>query len=204
MNLAVFYHCWWRRDAARDIMVEQMETLKQCGLLEAADEMHIGFQGTPVGLKEVENQRAPAEAMVHKVEEVLGEIPTLKLIHAWAPDHPGWKVCYFHAKGASHEDATHHWRHCLERAVLWRWRECVAALDRVDSAGAHWMQNAHKQWFWGGNFWWATTAYLSQLPPPDQFAPAAQRWGSELWISNVTRLPRVFDLMADHELGACP
>lgn len=202
-NLAIFYHCWWRRDAARDILADQIKTLKDCGLLNAAAEMHIGFQGTETGLEEVQTQRAPTKAIVHALSERLGEIPTLQLLYEWLPHHPGWKVCYFHGKGASHADAPHRWRHCLERAVLWRWRECVLALDAVDSAGAHWMQNAQGQSFWGGNFWWATASYLSQLPAPGQFNPTAGRWAAELWVSNLTQTPQVLDLMADHHLGEC-
>lgn len=88
----------------------------------------------------------------------------------------------------------------MEKAVLWRWKECVEALSSVDSAGAHWMQNAHGQWFWGGNFWWCTAAYLAGLPPPRE----SSRWDAEIWVSNVTKMPTVKDLMADHPLGACP
>lgn len=196
----MFYHCWWRRDAARNIMVEQMQTLKECGLEEAASEIHIGFQGSPEGLHEVKDQRCPSKANVHQVDEELGETPTLKLVHDWAMKHPDALVCYFHAKGASHGDAPRRWRHCMEKAVLWRWKECVDALNSVDSAGAHWMQNAHGQWFWGGNFWWCTAAYLAGLPSPRE----SSRWDAEIWVSNVTKMPTVKDLMADHPLGACP
>lgn len=202
--ISVFYHCWWRRDAARTIMIEQMRKLKQYGLEDAASEIHIGFQGSPEGLDEVKTLRAPTKAQVHNLQESLGELPTLAMIHPWAKAHPGSSVCYFHAKGASHNDATSRWRHCMEKAVLWRWNECVEALKSVDSVGAHWMSNAHGQWFWGGNFWWCTSDYLAALPPPESFYPQALRWGAELWVSNVTKTPTVKDLMSDHALGACP
>lgn len=199
MRIAVFYHCWWRRDAARDILREQMETLKQCGLEDAASEIHLGFQGSDEGFLEVSEHLLPGKASIHRLPEELGEIPTLQLIHNWIRDHADWNVCYFHGKGASHANLTHRWRHCMERAILWRWQECVEALKTVDSAGAHWMRNAHGQWFWGGNFWWCSGRYLSQLPAPGTYS----RWDAEIWVSNVTKMPSVKDLMADHVLGQC-
>lgn len=200
MSLALFYHCWWRRDATRTIMDEQMRTLDECGLQKFVSEIHVGFQGSDEGFSEVSGLWRGRGATIHHVEENAGENPTLKLIHDWVPSHKDWLVCYFHAKGASHNDSTRKWRRCMENAVLWRWRDCVLALQSVDSAGAHWMSNVWGQWFWGGNFWWCTADYLSQLPEP----PQNSRWDAEIWVSNVTKTPRVKDIVSDHWLGACP
>lgn len=200
--MAVFYHCWWPGASTCVIMSEQMAALKQCGLEDAADEIHIGFQGSNYGREAVRAGIAPVKAHIHHEEEKLGEIPTLMIASGFARSHPGWKICYFHTKGASRGDATRRWRHCLENTVLHHWRDCVAALDSADTAGAHWMRNASGQQFWAGTFWWANADYLASLPLPTELREC-NRWWSELWVSSESRMPRVADL-AGHPFGTCP
>lgn len=199
--IAVFYHCWWPGGAAHAIMAEQMATLRQCGLAEAADEISVGFQGSAAG-SVVARGLMPHRAYLHHEEEKLGEIPTLMIACGVARANPDCKICYFHTKGASRGDATHRWRHCLESTVLHRWRECVAALDSHDTAGAHWIQNASGQCFWAGNFWWANARYLASLPMPTELREC-NRWWAELWVSSESGNPKVADL-SGHAFGACP
>lgn len=109
-------------------------------------------------------------------------------------------VCYFHTKGVRHfvdntnmkeVKAINGWRLMLEYGVLERWTDCIQALQTHDVAGInyHLWPRPHFQ----GNFWWATSRYISSLEAPDSrvFADetfchpsALQRVSAEMWLGS--------------------
>ena len=64
-----------------------------------------------------------------------------------------------------------------------RWRECVRALNRVQTAGPCWLKSEdpmHKEHskFFAGNFWWARSDYVAGLPRVKN----ENRFQAEGWI----------------------
>lgn len=111
---------------------------------------------------------------------------TLQQVHEDVHEIPGdYGVLYTHAKGSyTNTDGNHAWRRSMTRALIYGWEECVALLKQgYDCVGCHWMTQ-HGDWFFGGNFWWASAAHLRALPAPEN----ETRWTPEVWVS----------------LGACP
>jgi hypothetical protein len=206
-KIAVFYHCILSGGTvsidtpkACAIMAEQMAALKESGLADAADEIRIGLNGDSEDL-EMARLFAPAKAMfmVHG-KGATTEIPTMNHLRDWLPAHPDWLVAYHHIKGVCYPDHLlyHAWRRCLERAVVWGWRDCIAEIERGrDSCGAHWMTPEQfpgkvKSPFWGGTFWWATAKFLLSLPPLP--TPTwKNRFEAENWIGRGPRRPSVTD-----------
>lgn len=209
MKLAVFYHCLIsggsvpiNTDFALNIIAEQMHAFKESGLADAADEFVFAVNGDESdGL--AASSLAPAKAkLVCHGKGATTEIPTMNLIRAWLPGHEGWKVFYSHSKGVTHpgQESYAVWRRRMERACVWNWKQCVADLDAgFEAVGAHWLSpkkfpHAVTSPFFGGTFWWATTKYLSQLPPLPA-ATWANRFEAESWIGRRRPYPRVHDLI---------
>lgn len=202
--IAIFYHSLFSSRSrpidtgyACCIMQEQMEALKNSGLLSQAQSLTIGVNG---GSEDVSIARllAPMKAViVPHGEGATTEIPTLNLLRAFAASHPDWFILYHHMKGVSNVgEPINHWRRRMERGVIWRWSECVFLLSNgFDACGSHWLTPQQYPGmvdspFFGGTFWWATARYLNRLP--ELPAPTwDNRYHAERWIG--LRNPRVRD-----------
>lgn len=191
--IAVFYHCWLPDDQAIRILCEQMLALKDSGLAEAAFELHIVHDGGGMD-GQIIKAVMPAKADL-RIIPGHGEAGTLNWLRdCWLPGKIGWDVCYHHIKGASHPgDRYGHWRHCMERAVIWNWRACVERLRHgCDTVGAHWY-TPYDQRYWAGNFWWAKADYLKTLPPIPPNTVNGKSYEAEVWIGKSKHAPRTHD-----------
>jgi hypothetical protein len=207
--IAIFYHSIFSGGTipvdtgyACEIMAEQMRALKVSGLLDEADEFHIGINGGPEDI-DVAKLFVPcpvAKFTAHGIGATT-EIPTLNCLRRWLSGHEDWYVLYHHLKGVTHprQELFTAWRRRLEKAVVWNWRDCVKQLDNgVDSCGAHWLTPEQFPTlvfgppFWGGTFWWAKAKYLMTLPPLPE-ATWQNRFEAEKWIGRGPKRPIVKD-----------
>jgi hypothetical protein len=107
-------------------------------------------------------------------------------------------ILYAHTKGAhDNSDWNAAWRRCMTRQVVGNWEDCVRQLGTYEAIGCHWLTKAlyHQQPYlvttpmFGGNFWWAKSAYLRKLPPlGNEYRHQAEEW---VGLGN----PRVLDLL---------
>lgn len=205
--IAVFYHCRLSGGSpeiklphASAIMAQQMFALTESGLARSAKEIHIGCNGEDDDVA-VARMLAPSGSnVVAHGPNSAGEFPTLRYLIGWLPQHQGWHVFYHHSKCATRTDPLcEAWRFCMELATVWNWRRCVGDLKVADSVGAHWMTpekfgDRVKAPYWGGNFWWARSEFLSTLPPlPERERNSAEHWLCEGWIGHGPRRPTVVD-----------
>jgi hypothetical protein len=147
-------------------------------------------------------------ASVNKNLPGVGELPTQKVMQDWCKVNPGWNVLYFHTKGAIHNGnpVMEAWRHCMERACIWGWRDCVHNLENgIESCGAHWL--TPEQYpiigltpYWAGNFWWATSDFVNTLPTIDV---SLSRYEAEVWIGRGPKRPRVRDYAPHFPMQGC-
>lgn len=128
------------------------------------------------------------------------EMPTLEELkkHCDESDEDFY-VLYIHHKGAHYQDKSNfqfvtEWRQLLEYFNIEKWRDCVAALDKTETAGINFTTQPWKHY--SGNFWWARSSYIKKLPkikrrsnPADersQFGNYTKgwnyRWDAESWI----------------------
>lgn len=206
MKLGVFHHSKIGgagipdEDFAFQVLVAQMEALRQSGLSAAAHELHLGVNGTDSEALRVAAV-APANAYLHlHGPGAHSEIPTQQLIRQWLPDHSDWLVMYHHTKGVTHptEDLYNRWRQRMEDACVWGWQQCVADLQSgYEAVGCHWLTpekypHLVTSPFFGGTFWWTTAKYLLQLPPLPE-ANWANRFEAESWIGRRRPYPRIRD-----------
>lgn len=194
LKIAVFYHCILSGDKMPGdgtplaVFTEQMTALQCSGLAEAAKQIHCCVSGSDSLLAAT---LAPDKALIHpQPDKGDGERPTINFLHQWSKQHPGWAVCYHHMKGASlHGDVYGKWRRCMERAVIWNWASCYADICAgIQTVGAHWIDPQKNPiggttGYWGGNFWWAKSDFLSTLPAlPNHPDTNGKCYWAELWI----------------------
>jgi len=178
---AVFLHAWLVNNW-REILIEQLSEIRNCGL---SEEAHItaGAIGDPGSLDDVSRVCSAADVNFISFGSDAGqfEFPTLELLQGYAKSNEGF-VCYLHTKGVSQPTVPLHdyWRRTMMDFVVVRWRECVTALcDGAAVAGVRW-RSTKREWphILAGNFWWARCDYIRTLPPFDR----TTRFGAEDWI----------------------
>lgn len=215
--ICVYYHCILSggsvpidTEFACRILQSQMRVLKDSGLLDKADEFHIGVNG---GHEDAEVIRllspcAKVDIREHGIHATT-EIPTLKWMQEWLPGHRDWFVLYFHIKGVTQplDEFHQHHRHVMEKAVVTNWRTCVKDLERgYDAVGVNWVDPITRPVlpgrFFAGNFWLAKASFLLELPPLPKSWSWENRCIAEGWIGSGKRRPMVLDYERP-ELSQC-
>lgn len=218
--IAVWYHCKLSgtgipdEDFAISIMAEQMSALKQSGLADAAQEIHIGVNGND-GQGLLAGALAPEKSIIYAHgSKARGEHPTFALLRQWIRSHLDWFVLYHHSKGVTQREhgvtsieyKTNH-RRSMEQACVWNWRQCVKDLERgFDAVGVNWVDPITRPVipgrFFAGNFWWAKADFLASLPPiPDKignYDNLGERMQTEAWIGSGLARPKVMDYERPH------
>ncbi len=211
-KIAIFYHMLLfhgdppeLRMEAFNIVTEQMEQLRESGLLDACDEMIVGCNGGKES-EEVARLVIPSKAKIkfHGLKS-RAENLTIVALHQWAPLHLDWNILYFHAKGCTHDADSHYgknvsapWRRTMMWDLVINWRDCVAALESgADIVCSHWMWNLADgtQHIPAGNFTWATARFTASLPSmflrdrikESGISSAESRYESEVFWGNGKR-----------------
>ena len=182
--LAHFYHIYADGNY-EGIVQDHLEALIASELYDNLDMIAVGLVGDKhncveaVELLEYYGSKFDIEVIAREGWEQV----TLQCLHDWAKENDG-KVLYAHTKGAwSNTELSYPWRETMTDVVVNRWQEAVEALDMWDTAGAFWIlshepEHEEHDFFYGGNFWWATTDYLRKLPPVKN----DNRYQAEGWI----------------------
>jgi hypothetical protein len=115
---------------------------------------------------------------------------TLKHLYSDCCNGKVSNVMYMHTKGISHVGSSpdrfrnvSSWRRMLEWGCIDRWSENIKALNSdkgYDVSGVNWSK---KPWnHFSGNFWWASSDYISSLDHPVD--PASDRLQYEKWVGS--------------------
>ncbi len=200
--IALFYHTYLgggtipvNTDNVIRIISEQLGALKVSGLSDAASRFVIGVNGSPEDYMAVASIVPPNSEVVHNLLGV-AELPTMKIMQDHARANPDHLCCYLHTKGAIHngDPVFETWRKCMERVVIGMWKECARMVDLgADTSGAHWLTPQNYPIignvpYWGGNFFWASAAYLNTLPNIDI---NADRYEAEVWIGKTSKKKKI-------------
>ena len=166
MRLSHFYHVYadgdWEIPAT-----EHFEELALSGLLDELDGIYLGVVGSRENRRKV--KRALRHDVVVEADEGWEQV-TLNKLRDFCQTDDG-AVLYAHTKGAwSRDELARQWRVSMTHDVVTRWRECVHGLEKVQAAGPFWLRSDMPEHsghghFFGGNFWWARSAYVAALPP---------------------------------------
>jgi hypothetical protein len=143
------------------------------GLMDAAQEIHVGINGGKESEGMVANYIPKKATVTYHGLQCRNENLTLVMLENWVKVHPGWNVLYFHAKNASHDPNSDYgrfgegWREGMAADLITNWRQCVTDLDTgFDIVCSHWMWNCADgtQHIPAGNFLWVTSDFAAKLP----------------------------------------
>jgi hypothetical protein len=212
MKIAIWYHCLFAigeppkvLPQAGCIVSNQMVQLQNSGLWDAADEIHVGVNGSDESIP-IAKHIIPGKAKItyHGLQS-RAENLTIVLLHEWAKSNPGWKVLYFHSKSATHAHDSDYaikvagpWREAMMHDLVVNWRQCVADLETHDIACMIWLWEQgwdKSQHIPAGNFLWTTSDFVAKLPSlylrerikQDGIGAATSRFEAEVFWGNGPR-----------------
>jgi len=178
--IAVFFHSLFVLGdppailpSAYSIISEQMAMLKESGLEDAASEIHCGVNGGCESVPFAESVFPKKATIKYHGLQSRAENLTIVMLHDWCKSHPGWKVLYFHSKGATHGPESDYgngsstpWRRGMMADLVGGWKRCVKDLETHDIACSHWMWNMADgtQHIPAGNMTWTTSDFAATLP----------------------------------------
>jgi glycosyltransferase involved in cell wall biosynthesis len=177
--LHVVYHIAGMGPIWREVVTEQLEQLRACGLTTVLA-THVG-EGLEWVIDEARRQGIALTVCQHEPDIGHCECLAIRLIErlARASDRP---ILYLHTKAVSQtEDFYHEWRRLMMSALVMRWREHLPELARHDAVGVNWWRLDPRNHF-SGNFWLATAEWIRKLPRFDSFF--RDRFSCELWIGS--------------------
>lgn len=189
MKLAIFYHTF-QNEISAFIYQQQINRLYVSGLMDAADYMHIGVNGSH------DMFNVPSKANVVYNKNWKEETETMIALKNFAYENPDYKILYFHMKGASKATlVANAWRLMMEHFVIDKWKECLFYLSDYDCVGANLNSVGETLWCDGtrtkpvegtynftGNFWWSNAKHIQTLD--HKFLYSDYRIDRELWIGS--------------------
>jgi hypothetical protein len=198
MSTKVFYFIAQMGDRWREIMRDQLNTLRSSGLEEAAETIFLCIGSGPKSQKIKGLPAKYHQVYFSRLNQF--EFPALRMVKEYTA--LGDKVLYFHTKGVSR--TGHHtvpgdkWRKYLDWGCIERWREHVAALDSHDLSGVQ-LTNLDRTFrrrcgaaqVYAGNYWWANGDHIARLPWAEVLP---NRWAAEGWVMQTSPAPRCHDL----------
>lgn len=179
----------------QEIIEDEMRSIHNSGLFAATNTIFVGISGEkvliPFGTK----------LAIHNPELEEGENETIKFLHQKSKEIEDANFWYIHTKGASKPVETDEainaesWRKYMQFFVIENWQDCIEALKTYDACGVEWAASEWNQtYIFSGNFWWATSSYLSKIKDPlVDFDPYGEkRFKAEFFISLANPLVKTF------------
>lgn len=202
---------------------ELFSRIQKSGLMMVCDDIHVCVVGSKtlnvVKSPTINVHYDPDGAFSHIISYQKGEFFTLKKLEEYAKSFPtNKKILYCHLRGVTSPDNIHipTWREYLIYHNIDCFRNCIQTLDEYDACGVDLITKdkwPHADHF-SGNFWWANSNYIKQLPKiseiskPDSKKILTLRHNGEFWIGmGEGKLKSMHDVDIDicgRHLQSCP
>jgi len=184
-DIAIFYHIWSpdNTDLWKLIVDEQLKRLLKSELPQHG-KVYCTISGAQASkIQKYVSLYSFVEILEISESDEKYEGLTLEKLSEYSTSNPNIDAClYFHTKGISHMSgqsslckvpgidndrmfrAINSWRHELEWGVIDKWQSALLKLEHVDVVGVNYCPNPWPHM--SGNFWWARTDYIRNLPHP--------------------------------------
>ena len=187
----IFFHVYLKSGYSR-ILIDKFKKFKSSGLYEKANKIYLTLFGDIELNSEFLNE---LKEMYPKIEYGIisnavfnNEPDTLNLMIKKANEYTeNTPMLYLHTKGLSYTNPdlkknVEAWVRYLDLYVINKWEECVDSLKENDAAGGFYVEDPkHFQ----GNFWWANSDYIKNLPKITNENVSEYNRG-EFWILSET------------------
>ena len=187
----IFFHVYLKSGYSR-ILIDKFKKFKSSGLYEKANKIYLTLFGdielNSEFLNELKEMYPKIEYGVISNAVFNNEPDTLNLMIKKANEYEqNTPMLYLHTKGLSYSNPdlkknVDAWVRYLDLYVINKWEECVDSLKENDAAGGFYVEEPkHFQ----GNFWWANSDYIKNLPKITNENVSEYNRG-EFWILSET------------------
>lgn len=187
----IFFHVYLKNDFSH-ILLNKFKKFKASGLYEKANKIYLTLFGDidqhQEFLSDLKDLYIKIEYVNITNKEFQNEADTLNFMIKKAEGYEkNTPMLYIHTKGASYTHPNikkniNAWVRYLDLYTINKWEECVDALENNDAAGGFYVEDPkHFQ----GNFWWANSSYLKNLPRVNNLNITHLNRG-EFWILSNT------------------
>lgn len=198
----------------QSMVADQIASLKSSGLLERTTKLYVSCITMHDGdLEEIKRiiDSPKLEIIAHYETPLKYEYPALDFIRMKS-EQENCLFYYFHTKGITYQALEtgdkafirfkrniEAWRKMMEYFLFNKWRVAVNTLCQgYDTYGSYRLPPPpHPYYLYAGNFWWARSKYIKQLPTFD-LENIKERFFAEEWLYKAQ--PKdfsAFDTMAD-------
>lgn len=194
VKIAIFYHIYQYANWI-EIFNEQFSLIKESGLYDEANHIHLGINGTMI--PNIDDNK-----IVYKINknQHMEETETIKSLKDFALKNPEYKILYIHTKGVGKRSVLmDDWRKMMNYFCIENWKRCLDLLDKNDTVGCNYME---KTWLglyphFSGNFWWVNSSYVDVLN--HDFLETPRRWDREFWIgTGGGKMKEIYNSKKDH------
>jgi hypothetical protein len=184
-NIAFIHSCSIEGENNR-ILLELLGLIIHSGLIDRLQSLIICNYGIPVNSKvSLLSSFYPEKVHFFHVSNDTSyfEVPTMKIMHRMSQlFQNNHHLLYLHTKGISYRTPypqIEDWRHFMSYYLVERYEACLHLLQSqaFDAVGVNYKSNPKD---FRGNFWWATTSYLSSLPM--LYLQKADKYVAEKWV----------------------
>jgi hypothetical protein len=183
-----FYHVCMINDY-RAIVQEQWNQIKDSGLLDAVDKIHVGCLGPKSDFnKVVDLIYCDKVAFYHDISTGLYEFFTLKILE-YQSSISDFNGFYIHTKAVTwpNHEGGKYWRDYMNYYNIIKWRDCLDHLQRgYETCGVK-LQSVRDapafKMHYSGNFFWFKSQYARTLTPISQLN-LTNRLDAEMWIGS--------------------
>ena len=167
------------------ILIDILGILRSSGLIDRLDMIWVLNYG--VDIADSVKVQFPKVAWVQCSRDVSGfEVPTIRALHKWSQlaseQDSNAHVLYLHTKGVSYREVYQQiedWRRMMMYFLVEEHVACYHLLQSglFDAIGSNYVTSPTR--YFSGNFWWATTSYLSSLP---DLSITSGKYDAEHWV----------------------
>jgi hypothetical protein len=191
--MEIFFHVYLKSGYTR-VLMDKFKKFTISGLYAKANKFNLILFGNVDTQAEFLNE---LKEMYPKIEYGVisnavfnNEPDTLNLMIKKANEYEeNTPMLYLHTKGLSYTDSNlkkniDAWVRYLDLYVINKWEECVDSLKDNDAAGGFFCDGDYNKHF-QGNFWWANSDYIKNLPKIEPHNLEKYNRG-EFWVLSET------------------
>jgi len=182
-----FIHSCHTPEKGLSILQNLIQKIVASGLLEKLEKLFVLNVGIPI---EHFSASDKIQIINYSQDITLYENTSMNMIHDFSLNHKNANILYIHTKGILHQGdrlkCVNDWINAMMYFLVEKYEKCIEFLNTYDAVGCNEQNEVYKgltgyNHHFSGNFWWATSAYISTLSKVSTSVPV-DRHLSEWWI----------------------
>lgn len=165
-----FIHSTNMNITGTNILDMLLKYLNHHNLIDKLEFLVINNIGEPLDEEKYKQIHQKIVVINYSEDVSLFENATMKQVISFSKMHDDYNILYLHTKGVSYKPdfdfypGIMSWIRFMLYCLVDHSDSCIKLLERYDTIGVNVKEHDRNPLHYSGNFWWATTAYLKQLP----------------------------------------